>query len=181
MSKFSLATPSGEDAEKAKKGPTPEAADYRFLIQQEWADLHHSRGQEWTALGVVTGAHLGILQLLIFIHGLTVPVPFWALAVAGAALALIFAALGILMTCRHRRLMVVKIDWIAHAEDALGLLKTEHNPGGIVPPPPSFHKPPMEWRGLMFPRFLSTSWLILCIYLMLGLLDGLSIVLFAVA
>jgi hypothetical protein len=170
-----------ESDENAHKPKYPESADYRLLIEREWDDIHHSRGQEWTALGVVTGAHLGILQLLVFVHGLTISLPFRLLAIVGSALALIFGLLGILMTCRHRRLMYIKIDWIAQAEEALGLLKTEHNPAGIIPPPLSMKKPSPEWRGLMLPRFLSTSWLILCMYLMLGILDLLSIVLFALS
>jgi hypothetical protein len=175
-----MAKSDGSAKKKKSKENIPEAADYRLMIQSEWADIHHSRGQEWTALGVVTGAHLGILQLLIFVRDLNVPIPFQFLAMIGSAMALVFSVLGILMTCRHRRLMYIKIDWIARAEDALGLLQTKRNPAGIIPPPPSMEKPSPAWRGLMLPRFLSTSWLILCIYLMLGLLDVLSIVLFAV-
>lgn len=163
---------------KSKKGATPEAADYRLLIERQWADIHHSRSQKWTALGVVTGAHLGILQLMVFVHGLSIDIPFRLLAIIGAMMALVFAIIGTLMTCRHRRLMVVKIHWISRAENALGLLRTEHNPDGIIPPPPSLEKPSPGWRGLMLPRFLSTSWLIMCIYLMLGMLDILSGVLF---
>ncbi len=34
--------------------------DYRLIIEREWADIHHSRVQEWTCLGVVTGTHLGL-------------------------------------------------------------------------------------------------------------------------
>jgi len=43
-----------------------EPENYRLLIEREWADLHHSRVQEWTALGVVAGAHLGLIQLASF-------------------------------------------------------------------------------------------------------------------
>lgn len=41
--------------------PNPE--DYRLIVEREWADIHHSRIQEWAVLGIVTGAHLGLIQL----------------------------------------------------------------------------------------------------------------------
>jgi hypothetical protein len=39
------------------------------FLQNEWADLHHSRVQEWTALGVVAGVHLGLAQAVSFAEG----------------------------------------------------------------------------------------------------------------
>ena len=84
--------------------PLPE--DYRVLIEREWVDLHHSRVQEWTALGVVTGAHLGLIQLVNLVSDASGPVPI----VAGFSgfFAAAFSILGALMTCRHRQLMKVK-------------------------------------------------------------------------
>lgn len=156
---------------------TPERADYREFLEREWTDLHHSRVQEWTALGVVTGAHLGLLQLVLLVRDFSLPVSLFLIVAGAAALGILFATLGILMTLRHRRLMAIKIRWIYRAEDALGLVEGEQSPGGIVPRNPAFDEP-VRWAGLMLPRFLSTSWLILSFYLLLWLLDAASIVLF---
>jgi len=34
------------------------------FVHNEWTDIHHSRVQEWTALGVVAGIHLGLAQAI---------------------------------------------------------------------------------------------------------------------
>lgn len=175
-----MITDSQESVKQVGKVRHPERQDYRLLIEREWADIHHSRVQEWTALGVVTGAHLGILQLLIFIQDLSVPVPFPILAVIGLVLGIAFAIIGVLITCRHRQLMRVKLNWIFQAEDKLDLIKDEDNPDGIIPRSAEMQRSP-DWRGLMLPRFLSTSWLILCLYSLLAFLDLASIVLFAIS
>jgi hypothetical protein len=173
-------TDSQENVEQAGEVRRPEPQDYRLLIERAWADIHHSRLQEWSVLGVVTGAHLGILQLLIFVRDLSVAVPFPVLATLGPMLGIVFAVIGALMTCRHRRLMRIKVGWIYQAEGHLGLVKSEDNPGGIIPANPAMQESP-EWGGLMWPRFLSTSWLILCLFLLLAALDLLSIALFALS
>jgi hypothetical protein len=130
-------------------------------------------------LGVVTGAHLALLQLVIFIRGLSTPVPFRPLAISGAVLGGLFAILGVLMTLRHRRLMDVKISWIYRAEDALGLVADKDDPdSGIIPYSEKFKSTP-KWNGLGRPRFLSTGWLILCFYMLLLIIDFASVWLFA--
>ena len=141
--------------------PTPE--DYRLLIEREWADLHHSRIQEWTALGVVTGAHIGLIQLVKFATDASVNVELSTLAVLAGLLAVIFCVLGALMTCRHRQLMRVKLGWIYQAENHLGLIQTTANPKGVIPENALMVKQ-LEWRALAIPRLLATSGVILSFY-----------------
>ncbi|RLB75509.1 MAG: hypothetical protein DRH24_19480, partial [Deltaproteobacteria bacterium] len=88
----------------------------------------------------------------------------------------ILSVIGALMTCRHRRLMQVKLGWIYQAELHLGLIKTKQNPDGIIPSSATMQSK-IEWRGLSLPRLLSTSGLILCFYVMFFLLDIFVIIL----
>ena len=158
------------------KKPSPDS--YRLLIEQEWGDIHHSRVQEWTALGVVTGAHVGILQLFTFLAKENPNVSFPSVAVSGGILAAAFAVLGLLMTLRHRQLMSVKLGWIYSAEEFLGLIKTEENPHGVIPKSAEMNAP-VQWNGLGIPRIFSTSWLLSCFYI-LFLLLVVGVVLFAI-
>jgi len=157
------------------KEPSPE--DYRLLIEREWADIHHSRVQEWTALGVVTGAHIGILQLIRLLHQANTAFSFSTIAIIGSFTAALFAIFGVLMTCRHRHLMKIKLGWIYTAEEHLGLVHTAKNTKGIIPENAEI-KVSREWKRLALPRPLSTSWLILCFYILLLLIDVLSLVAF---
>ncbi len=161
---------------KEQSGAEPES--YRLLLERQWADLHHSRIQEWSALGVVTGVHLGVLHLLDMISESSFAVPFPTVVVTGALIALLFALVGFLMTMRHRQLMFVKLTWIYAAECELRLVKTSSIPRGVIPENAGLARK-QEWKGLRFPRFLSTSWLILCFYSLLALLDILSMVVVA--
>lgn len=162
------------------KPPHPSYDSYRMLVEREWADLHHSRVQEWTALGVVTAAHVGILQLLTLTRNAALSMPFSTLVLLGGLLAGVFAVLGLLVTMRHRCLMAKKLGWIWTAEELLGLIKTPDNPRGVVPTEAKM-KPPIQWKELGIPRFLSTSWLIACFYLLFLTLDVLGVVLAQVA
>ena len=146
------------------------AEDYRLLIEQEWADLHHSRLQEWTALGIVTGAHLGLIQLAKFAIDIKVQISIGVIVTTASAIGAILSILGTLMTCRHRQLMRIKLGWIYDAEFRLGLIKSETNPDGVIPES-AIMLNPMEWRGLSLPRLLSTSGLILCFYTVFLFLD----------
>ena len=96
--------------------------DYRLIIKHEWADIHHSRVQEWTCLGVITGAHFGIIKGLQVIKGLgdKAAVYFDVFSMVGLIMAMLLCVLGLLMTCRHRTLMIIKLDWIFQAEEHLG-------------------------------------------------------------
>ena len=148
--------------------PTPE--DYRLLIEREWADLHHSRVQEWTALGVVAGTHLGLIQLVKLAADSSVSVAFPTWTVLSGLLAATFSVLGALMTCRHRQLMKVKLGWIYQAEQHLGLVKTTEHPKGVIPEN-ALMETQVEWRGLALPRLLSSSGIILSFYVALFLVD----------
>jgi hypothetical protein len=156
--------------------PRPE--DYKLLIEREWADLHHSRVQEWTALGVVMGTHLGLIQLVKFAIDAGVPVQTSTLIGGASVIGAVFALLGALMTCRHRQLMKIKLGWIYEAEHNLGLIKTEANSGGVIPERAKMSVP-VEWRGLALPRLLSTGGLMLCFYVLLLAIDTLVLVKFA--
>lgn len=153
-----------------------ESESYRLLIEREWADLHHSRVQEWTALGIVAGAHLGLIQLASFAINDKIGVAPQVIVNMSGILGAILSIIGALMTCRHRRLMQVKLGWIYQAELHLGLIKTDENPDGIIPSAAAMQSK-IEWRGLSLPRLLSTIGLILCFYVMFFLIDILVIIL----
>lgn len=148
-----------------------ESETYRKFIELEWRDIHHSRVQEWSALGVVTGVHLGIVHLLRLIHDLKPPLPIEFIAVCGCFFCIVFSVLGMLLTCRHQRLMKIKLSWIYQAEKKLHLVKTHDDPKGIIPENKKLDDD-IEWNGLMWPRYLSTGWLMIHIY---GFLIFLSI------
>lgn len=154
----------------------PEKEDYRILIDNEWKDIHHSRIQEWSALGVITGAHLGIITLLDFAKDSAESINFQLIAWVGILTGIFFSAIGIFMTMRHRRLMIIKLDWIYNAELKLGLIKTDKNPDGVIPEIQLDPKSRKSWRGLVFPRLLSTSGLITLFYFALILLDVLMLI-----
>ncbi len=143
---------------------------YRLLIEREWADLHHSRVQEWTALGVVAGAHLGLIQLASFAINERVQIDPQIIVHIAGVFGTILSIIGALMTCRHRRLMQVKLGWIYQAELNLGLIKTDENSNGIIPSSTEMQSK-VEWGGLSLPRLLSTSGLILCFYAMFFYID----------
>jgi hypothetical protein len=173
--------------------------NYKLLIETEWKDVHHSRIQEWSALGVIAAAHIGLIQLLNFIHSLIKTGNLYPYLVFVCCLiALLFCVIGILMTCRHRRLMWIKLNWIFEAEEKLRLIKTQDNPNGIIPEDykmlkSNHYKEVLEelkkniesdldpnqitkstksvWNKLMWPRFLSTSWLLVALYFLLGVID----------
>jgi hypothetical protein len=173
----------------------PERQDYRLLIETEWKDIHHSRIQEWSALGIITAAQLGLIQLLKFIYDSQITSSLIEIFTPICCIiAILFSIIGILMVCRHRRLMWIKLNWIYESEQKLGLIKTEGNQHGIIPigykmkkisrgyneiledEKNSVSKIITEdnktiWNKLMWPRKLSTSWLMIMIYILLGTID----------
>jgi hypothetical protein len=153
-----------------------EPENYRLLIEREWTDLHHSRVQEWTALGVVAGAHLGLIQLASFAINEKIGLNPWVIVNIAGIFGTVLSIIGALMTCRHRRLMQVKLGWIYQAELHLGLIQTDENPSGIIPSSAEMQSK-VEWQGLSIPRLLSTSGLILCFYAMFFFLDIFVIIL----
>jgi len=140
------------------------------LMKTEWADLHHSRIQEWSALGVVTGAHIIVAQFhkLFVDTGVTLqPI---VISIVGCLFGLLVTIIGALVTCRHRRLMQIKLNWIYQAELKLGLIKTADNPSGVLPVSVQMPKT-REWNDLAWPRFLSVSGLILMFYILFSAFD----------
>ena len=169
-------------------------SDYRLLIETEWKDIHHSRIQEWSALGIIAGTHLGLFQLMKFIADIQSNWLTFISSVILCIIAILFAVIGILMVCRHRRLMWIKLNWIYEAEEKLGLIKTVENQNGIIPNDYKMKKYSKKynrileneknkqlqmskdnnkaiWNKLMWPRKLSTSWLMAMIYILLGIID----------
>jgi len=178
------------------------AENYRFFIQTEWNDIHHSRIQEWSALGIIAAIHIGLIQLLKLINetdfgknliDLLTPIC--------CIIALLFSILGILMVCRHRRLMWIKLNWIFEAEEKLGLIKENENPNGIIPSSYRMKKYSSDkykehvnkekesesvsdsnnyeksiWNKLMWPRRLSTSWLMAMLYIIFGIIDSVILI-----
>lgn len=140
------------------------------LMKTEWADIHHSRVQEWSALGVVTGAHIVVTQIPKSMTETGATLSPSLAAIASCLLGIAFAVIGALVTCRHRRLMQIKLNWIYDAELKLGLVKTADNPNGVIPQVAQIPSTAV-WRGLAWPRFLSTSGLILTFYILFLALD----------
>jgi hypothetical protein len=159
----------------------------RLLITEEWKDIHHTRLQEWSALGVVTGVHYALLQFIFKVDTLSgIPFHFGALPIIGA----VFVILGIRLTFHHREIMSKKYLWLRDAENRLGLIQKDINdPIGIIPhttifPPP---KEPKTKFGKSFSstrvgRFVfsqqlqqflaSTDFLIICFYVLLIIFDS---------
>jgi hypothetical protein len=164
--------------------------NYRFFIENEWKDIHHSRIQEWSALGLIAAIHIGLVQLLKLLNetnSYEIQIDF--LIPICCFIALIFSSFGVLMVCRHRRLMWIKLNWIFEAEEKLGLIKNSDNPNGIIPEDyrmKKYSKVDYEmqinkekvsnskktiWNKLMWPRRLSTSWLMVMLYIIFGIID----------
>lgn len=160
--------------DEAANHPTAEA--YHVFMEAEWRDVHHSRLQEWSALGVVVGAHFAIFQVVKVVREIAPEIGVQLYVLVGAIVAGLFAAFGGLITMRHRHLMRVKLYLIFQAEDRLGLIKDDQNTLGIFPREIA-PKEPGSWDGLSWPRPLSTSGLILSFYLLLLLLDLTAVVL----
>ncbi len=159
------------DARKGNEAadhPSPEA--YHVFIGAEWRDLHHSRLQEWSALGVVVGAHFAIFQVVKVVREIAPEIGVEVSVLVGAIVAGLFAVFGGLITMRHRHLMRVKLYWIFQAEDRLGLVKDDRNPRGVFPREDAPQEPG-SWKSLSWPRPLSTSGLILFFYVLLLVLD----------
>ena len=114
-------------------GFLPIPGSYQSFIQNEWADIHHSRMQEWSALGAVTGVHLALTQIPKVLKEISIPIEPLTIWIITPFFGLLFAVVGILVTCRHRRLMFIKLNWIYQAEEKIGLIKCAENPAGIIP------------------------------------------------
>ncbi|MEE4599981.1 MAG: hypothetical protein V2J65_01765 [Desulfobacteraceae bacterium] len=82
------------------------------------------------------------------------------------AIGTLFALIGAAITCRHRKIMSTKINWIFDAEIKLGLIKTEQNKYGIINPEDVKIPIPNIW-----PRFGSVSFFILVFYALFIIVD----------
>ena len=107
---------------------------YRFIIDNSWKDIHHSRNQDWTALGVIFGAHIGVFQLIDYFKDKISLASTNIYYVLGGLFGIFLSCLGLMMARRHKSLMKIKMKWICEAEDRIGLLKNENSPDGVVYP-----------------------------------------------
>ena len=163
--------------------PTPSEESYRFLIENEWRDIHHSRIQEWSALGLIAAAHAGLFAFVDKIKSEPATYLYHInLIYVCSIIDISFALLGLILVCRHRRLMWLKLNWIFDANDKLGLIKKSANPNGIIPENywkqkyrdsylEFLNKPKVNWNKLKMPRPFSTSGLMAMLYIILGIID----------
>jgi hypothetical protein len=135
------------------------------VLDNEWRDIHHSRIQEWSSLGIVAAAHAALSQVPKLVADSTINLRPTTVVLIASALAAAFAIVGALVTCRHRRLMVIKLRRIYDVEDKLGLVAI-----GVIPDDAQIKDVP-EWRGLSLPPLRSTSGLILLFYALFALID----------
>ena len=131
--------------------------NYRLVIEDSWRDIHHSRNQDWTALGVVFGAHVGIFKFLEYYMSKPSPSNVDLFYILGGIAGIVLSVIGALIAYRHRSLMKLKMEWITASEKKLGILKSPENPSGIIEP--------KKYRGV------SISWLIISIYILLVIAD----------
>lgn len=79
-------------------------------MKLQWADIHHSRLQDWSAIGVTAGALYALVNILqtearVFL----------------SALGLVFGLLGAGMAWQHQRVFEDKIGMIEKMERRLGI------------------------------------------------------------
>lgn len=141
------------------------------MMKLQWADIHHSRLQEWSGLGVVAGAQIAITQIPKFLKETDVALLPTATAVVGFLVGIAFAIIGVLITCRHRRLMEKKFNLLFKIEGQLGLVITDDNPAGIIDKDARMPYDADPHKVLSRPRALSTSGLILTFYALFFLFD----------
>jgi len=154
----------------------PKAEDYRMLVENSWKDLHHSRLQEWSSLGVVTGVHLVAIQIVRYSDKIRDLIPGIYLLSIAFAIGILFALIGAAITCRHRKIMSTKMNWILDAESKLGLMKTEKNVWGIIEDKQVDIQEAMSNDRYMVPRVGSVSFFILVFYAIFVLFDIIIII-----
>ncbi len=140
----------------------------------------------WNSAGI----HLGIITLIDVFRKANNSHIENEYILIGALVGMVFSVLGGLITCRHERVKKIKIKHIARAEYFLDLIRfeeagkksknddgTEDNQYDRDPKIIWFEKgekdlwTDISWAGLSMPRPLSTSGLILSLYVFLILVD----------
>jgi hypothetical protein len=149
----------------------PAAEDYRMLIENAWKDLHHSRLQEWSSLGVVTGFHLVAIQIVRSSEELKILISGQYLSATAFVIGILFALIGAAITCRHRKIMGTKMNWIWDAEKKLGLMWTKQNIWGIIDPKDVNIQLANHKRRFIRPKFGSVSNFILMFYVIFVIVD----------
>lgn len=94
--------------EKEDLRPKPE--HLLEIIKDEWADIHHTRNQEWTSLAIIGG----IIYILFQAENL-------CLQQAIAGLGIIVCILSILMSFRHWLLFKTRIKIILLLQEEVGI------------------------------------------------------------
>jgi hypothetical protein len=102
----------------AKKTTLEAAIDYQdtylAAYQVQWADIHHTRNQDWEFAKLILAGFLGLSGLTAFTSSTT-------LIILLAGVFVFFSVLGILVTMRHKRLFDEKMDAIRKLEVKLRL------------------------------------------------------------
>lgn len=91
--------------------------DKAFLVEvykAQWADIHHSRSQDWEIAKLILGGFLGLSGLKAFTNAVLLT----TLLAFGFVIVCIF---GILVTVRHRQLFDEKMDAIKRLENEMGM------------------------------------------------------------
>ncbi|MDX2440183.1 MAG: hypothetical protein QNK40_06480 [Desulfobacterales bacterium] len=116
-----------------KNGHPVSDANYRLVVQDSWKDIHHSRNQDWTALGAILAAQFGVFKIIETFSEkgerlIDQPKIYLVACLAG----IVLSYAGLCVTRRHKSLSKIKLDWITEAENRLGVLKSTRNPMGII-------------------------------------------------
>ena len=151
--------------------------DYRLFIEQAWKDIHHSRVQEWSALGLVITLHYSIITItMILINKKQYNITSMEYIVLSAPIVnIIYAIIGILITMKHRTIMNRKIAAIKHAECKIGLIKSKDNMYDIINPIENMRAEKIILNAFTIPGYKSVSGLLVMAYSMLIILDILCI------
>lgn len=132
---------------------------YRFICDNSWKDIHHSRNQDWTALGVVFAVHIGIFKMFGYLKDELDKNFQSEYYIIGGLIGMLICGFGYMISKRHKNLMTKKLSWIKEAEKRIGLLHdNNYNPDGIVKLQP-------DYGGIRI------NILIMSLYVILGLID----------
>lgn len=128
----------------------PDFESIRLAMDEAWRDHHHARDQTWKAVQMEAVVAAGLLSVDVQYHSRIA-------STALAALVILTACFGILISLHHRRLEITKMTHILNCEEALGL----HRPDlicGVTKPKP------LRLRDVLKPSVRNTAAFILRIH-----------------
>ncbi len=118
-------------------------------MDQAWRDHHHARDQTWRALQIEVALAAGLF-------GVDVQFKAPAISAVAAALVVLAAFFGILISLHHRKVEVQKFTQIMNFERALELLSEE-----LIPPSSVALPEKLRWWQIFNPRVRHTASFIL--------------------